>query len=148
MRRPLRRHVLRSTPCRHPENRRDSRRTNALFVWILFGAFTRSRIAVFLGNLFKLLEDDMSISPQSRTLVACMGATLLGGVSALVMLAGNVVTVADAGTAIADRPPSLSEPDFPICHTPTAGRAPMLLRLAQTEVPRAEMSAASSTPAF
>src|SRR4051812_25601548 len=90
----------------------------------------------------------MSISPQSRTLVACMGATLLGGVSALVMLAGNVVSVADAGAAVTDGSAFPSEPDFPICHTPTAGRAPMLLRLAQTEVPRAEISAASSTPAF
>src|SRR5262249_33614192 len=42
-----------------------------------------------------------------------------------------------------------SEPDFPICHTPAAaGGMPMLLRLAQTEVPRAEMSAASPAPAF
>src|SRR5689334_17176821 len=85
---------------------------------------------------------------QSRTLVACMGAALLGGVSALAILAGNVVTVADAGPAVADNPPSWSGQEFPICHTSTAGRAPMLLRLAQTEVPRAEMSAASSTPAF
>src|SRR5262245_48390147 len=70
------------------------------------------------------LEDDMSTFSQSRTLVACMGAALLGGVSALAMMAGNVVTIADAGTAITDGSPSVAEQDFPICHTPTAGRAP------------------------
>lgn len=89
----------------------------------------------------------MSTFPQSRTFVACIGAALLGGVSVLAMLAGNIVTVADATTA--DQQALPSEPDFPICHTPaTAGRTTMLLRLAQTEVPRAEMSAASPAPAF
>jgi tetratricopeptide (TPR) repeat protein len=40
-------------------------------------------------------------------------------------------------------------PDFPICHTPvTKGLPGMMLRLAQTEVPRAEMSAANTAPAF
>jgi tetratricopeptide (TPR) repeat protein len=39
--------------------------------------------------------------------------------------------------------------DFPICHTPVASGLPnVMLRLAQTEVPRAEMSAARPTPAF
>jgi len=90
----------------------------------------------------------MSTFSPSRTLVAGMAAALLGGVSALAWLPGNVVTVADAGPAIADGSPSWSGQEFPICHTPTAGRAPMLLRLAQTEVPRAEMSAATSAPAF
>lgn len=90
----------------------------------------------------------MSTFSQSPTFVACMGAALLGGVSALALLPGNIVTIADAGTAIADSTPPWPGQDFPICHTPTAGRAPMLLRLAQTEVPRAEMSAATAAPAF
>jgi tetratricopeptide (TPR) repeat protein len=39
--------------------------------------------------------------------------------------------------------------EFPICHTPvTKGLPGMMLRLAQTEVPRAEMSAANTAPAF
>jgi tetratricopeptide (TPR) repeat protein len=39
--------------------------------------------------------------------------------------------------------------DFPICHAPAASGLPnVMLRLAQTEVPRAEMSAARPTPAF
>ena len=62
------------------------------------------------------------------------------------LLAGNIV--AGARATAADTPP-LVGPDVPVCHTPAATGAPnMLLRLAQTEVPRAEMSAASSAPAF
>ncbi|MGY4502087.1 hypothetical protein ACVWYH_006044 [Bradyrhizobium sp. GM24.11] len=43
----------------------------------------------------------------------------------------------------------LADPDLPICGTPTATARPkMIFRLAQTEVPLAEMSAASPAPAF
>ncbi|AMN40815.1 tetratricopeptide repeat protein [Rhodoplanes sp. Z2-YC6860] len=91
----------------------------------------------------------MSTFPQSRTLLVGATAALLGGVAGLVLLAGNVVTIADADAAPADQPVSLSEQDVPICHTPGAmKRTTMLLRLAQTEVPRAEMSAASPAPTF
>ena len=72
-------------------------------------------------------------------------AGTLTGAALLAALGGNILTVADAGATAMDLSPS----DFPICHTPaTAGLPSMMLRLAQTEVPRAEMSAAKSAPAF
>src|SRR5206468_11925262 len=64
-------------------------------------------------------------------------------------LAGKVVTIAGACATPLENWPTMVSADFPICHTtePTVF-ANMMLRLAQTEVPRAEMSAASSAPAF
>ena len=57
--------------------------------------------------------------------------------------------LAGAGATAVDISPPFVGPDFPVCHTPAATGLPnMMLRLAQTEVPRAEMSAASSAPAF
>src|SRR5262249_12430513 len=49
-------------------------------------------------------------------------------------------------TAVDDSSPFVGS-DFPVCHTPAA-MPKMMLRLAQTEVPRAEMSAASSATPF
>lgn len=92
----------------------------------------------------------MATFTRSQKLFACGGAAALGGAASLILLAGNIVTVAGTGATAADQPPSLSGPDVPICHTPSAtGRPTMLLRLAQkTEVPPAEMSAAKPAPAF
>jgi tetratricopeptide (TPR) repeat protein len=65
------------------------------------------------------------------------------------VLAGNFLIIADASATDADISPALGGVDFPICHTPAAsGLTNVMLRLAQTEVPRAEMSAARPTPAF
>ena len=91
----------------------------------------------------------MATFTRSQKLLVSAGAAALGGSALLVLLAGNLVTVADAGaTAAAESSPFVG-PDFPVCHTPAATNVPtMLLRLAQTEVPRAEMSAAASAPAF
>src|SRR6478736_6353981 len=91
----------------------------------------------------------MATFTRSQKLLVSAGAAALGGSALLVLLAGNLVTVADAGaTAAAESSPFVG-PDFPVCHTPAATSVPaMLLRLAQTEVPRAEMSAATSAPAF
>ena len=62
------------------------------------------------------------------------------------MLAGNIVAGARATSADIS---TFFGPDVPVCHTPAATGMPnMMLRLAQTEVPRAEMSAASPAPAF
>jgi len=59
----------------------------------------------------------------------------------------SAATAALGGAALATLP--LVGPDFPVCHTPaTTGFPNVMLRLTQTEVPRAEMSAASSAPAF
>jgi tetratricopeptide (TPR) repeat protein len=65
------------------------------------------------------------------------------------LLASNIATRADADSAAADISLPLAGPDIPVCRTPPATFQPStMLRLAQTEVPRAEMSAASNAPAF
>ena len=89
----------------------------------------------------------MAISRHSRTLLASTGAAALAGTSLAALLAYNIATLADAGASARDI--SLADPDVALCKTAGAsGRPGMMLRLAQTEVPRAEMSAASSAPAF
>ena len=88
----------------------------------------------------------MATSTRSQKLLVSASAAALGCTALAMLLAGNIV--AGARATAADTPP-LVGPDVPVCHTPAATGAPnMLLRLAQTEVPRAEMSAASSAPAF
>jgi tetratricopeptide (TPR) repeat protein len=65
------------------------------------------------------------------------------------LLASNIATRADADSAAAGISLPLAGADIPVCRTPPATFQPStMLRLAQTEVPRAEMSAASNTPAF
>ena len=78
---------------------------------------------------------------SQRLLVSAAGAGL-GGATLLTVLAGNVSTIADASATAADVSPAFDVVEFPICHTP------VMLRLAQTEVPRAEMSAARPTAAL
>jgi tetratricopeptide (TPR) repeat protein len=95
------------------------------------------------------LEDDMATFTQSQKLLVSAGAGAFGGAAALILLAGNIVTIAGAGATAADASSPLPDQDFPVCATTAATGAPnMLLRLAQTEVPRAEMSVATSAPAF
>src|SRR5262245_24239223 len=73
----------------------------------------------------------------------------LGSATMLPLLAGNALTLAGASEPAADLSQPSVGPDFPICHSPvTKGQPNIMLRLAQTEVPRAEMSAASNAPAF
>ena len=87
----------------------------------------------------------MATFTRSQSLLVSAGAGALSGAALLTVLGGNIFTVAGAGATAIDLSPS----DFPICHTPAATGLPsMMLRLAQTEVPRAEMSAAKSAPAF
>ncbi|WOH53678.1 M48 family metallopeptidase [Bradyrhizobium sp. sBnM-33] len=90
----------------------------------------------------------MATFTRSQTLFVSAGAAGIGGSALLALLAGNIVTVAGArATAVEISPPFIG-PDS-ICHTPAATGFPnMMFRLAQTEVPRAEMSAASPAPAF
>jgi tetratricopeptide (TPR) repeat protein len=87
----------------------------------------------------------MATSKRSQKLFVSAGVAALAGTALATLLASNIVTLAEADSAAADRLPPLSGADIPICHT---GQASIMLRLAQTEVPRAEMSAASSAPAF
>ena len=91
----------------------------------------------------------MATFTRSQKLLVSAGAAALGGAALVTLLAGNIVTLAGAGATAVDISPPFVGPDFPVCHTPAATGLPnMMLRLAQTEVPRAEMSAASSAPAF
>src|SRR2546430_8294358 len=91
----------------------------------------------------------MATSTHSRTLLASAAAAALAGTALAALLAGNIATLADAGSAAADTQLSLANPDVPLCGALGAsGRPNMMLRLAQTEVPRADMSAATSAPDF
>jgi tetratricopeptide (TPR) repeat protein len=95
------------------------------------------------------LEYDMATFKRSQRLLVSAGAAALGGAALATLLAGNIITLAGAGAPAVDISPPSVGPDFPICHTPAEPGLPnMMLRLAQTEVPRAEMSAAGSAPAF
>jgi tetratricopeptide (TPR) repeat protein len=95
------------------------------------------------------LEDDMATSTRSPRLLVSAGAAALAGTALAALLASNIATRADADSAAADISLPLAGPDIPVCTTPPATFQPStMLRLAQTEVPRAEMSAASNAPAF
>ncbi|MGQ0680813.1 tetratricopeptide repeat protein [Bradyrhizobium sp.] len=90
----------------------------------------------------------MATSRRSHGLLVSAGAAALAGTALATQLAGSIASFADAGaTAAADI--SLADPAITLCGAAAAGGpARMMLRLAQTEVPRAEMSAASPAPAF
>src|SRR5215218_8765996 len=89
-----------------------------------------------------------TFSPSQKLLVSA-GAAALSGAALVTLLAGNVITMAGASATDVDMSQTFVDPNFPVCQTPAAPGTPnMMLRLAQTEVPRAEMSAASSAPAF
>jgi len=91
----------------------------------------------------------MAISTQSRKVFVSAGVAVFAGTALATLLAGNIVTLADADSAAADTLQPLTGADIPICHTAAASSQPgIMLRLAQTEVPRAEMSAASSASTF
>ena len=91
----------------------------------------------------------MATFTQSQRLLVSAGAAAVGVAALVTLLAGNIITLAGAGATAVDISPPFVGPDFPVCHTPAATGLPnMMLRLAQTEVPRAEMSAANSAPAF
>ena len=86
----------------------------------------------------------MATSPQSRRLLVSAGFAALGGTALAMLLAANIATLGDARATTAD-----PLAGAPICHTPAATGLPrMMFRLAQTEVPRAEMSAATAAPDF
>jgi len=89
-----------------------------------------------------------TFSPSQKLLVSA-GAAALSGAALVTLLAGNVITLAGAGATDVDMSQGFVDPNFPVCQSPAPSGMPnMMLRLAQTEVPRAEMSAASSAPAF
>ena len=98
---------------------------------------------------FDFLEDDMATFTRLQALLASTAVATLGSAALVALVAGNDLTLAGASENAADPLQPFVGPDFPICHTPvTKGLPGMMLRLAQTEVPRAEMSAANTAPAF
>ena len=91
----------------------------------------------------------MTTSTQSHRLLVSAATAALAGTALATLLASNIATFAEGRSAAADISLSLADPDIPICGAAAVGGPTnMMLRLAQTEVPRAEMSAASSAPAF
>jgi len=85
---------------------------------------------------------------RSRMLVSASLATL-SGTALAALLAGSGLILADARATAVDVSLPLAVIDIPICAAASAaGRPNIMFRLAQTEVPRAEMSAASPAPAF
>src|ERR1700733_3385916 len=101
------------------------------------------RLDLRFGRFFlrPILEYDMATLTRSQRLLVSAGAAALGGTALATLLVGNIVTLAGAGATAVDRSAPLVGPDFPICPTPATALPNMMLRLAQTEVPRAEMSA-------
>lgn len=85
---------------------------------------------------------------RSQNLLASVGAAALGGVALAALLAGSGLVSADARATAADPSLALVGPDIPVCRAPGAGNSPMMFRLVQTEVPRAEMSAANPAASF
>ena len=86
---------------------------------------------------------------RSQKLLVSEGIAALGGAALLTLSVGNIFAPAGAGATAVDISSPFVGAQFPVCHTPAPTGVPtFMLRLAQTEVPRAEMSAASSAPAF
>jgi tetratricopeptide (TPR) repeat protein len=91
----------------------------------------------------------MATFTRLQALLASTAVATLGSATLLAPLAGNALNLAGASENAADPSQPMVGAEFPICHTPvTKGLPGMMLRLAQTEVPRAEMSAANTAPAF
>jgi tetratricopeptide (TPR) repeat protein len=88
----------------------------------------------------------MTTFTRSQKVFVSAGAAVLGGAALVTLLAGNIVTIVGARATAVD----VSLPfDGAVCSTQAGTRVPkMMFRLAQTEVPRGEMSAASSALAF
>ena len=91
----------------------------------------------------------MATFTRLQALLTSTAVAALGSAALLAPLAGNALNLAGASENAVDPSQPMVGAEFPICHTPvTKGLPGMMLRLAQTEVPRAEMSAANTAPAF
>ncbi|MDP2356578.1 MAG: tetratricopeptide repeat protein [Beijerinckiaceae bacterium] len=90
----------------------------------------------------------MTTWTRSRRLLVSASIAALGGTALASLLAGSGVFLVDARATAVDISLSLADVDIPFCRAPAAGRPNMMFRLVQTEVPRAEMSAARPAPAF
>ncbi|MBR1247430.1 tetratricopeptide repeat protein [Bradyrhizobium sp. AUGA SZCCT0169] len=91
----------------------------------------------------------MATFTRSQSLLVSVSLAALGGTALATLLAGGGLILADARATAVDASLPLTDADTPFCGPPTATVRPnMMFRLVQTEVPRAEMSAASPAPAF
>ena len=91
----------------------------------------------------------MTTFMRSQKLLVSVGIAALGGPALLKLSVGNIFAPAGAGATPLDVSSPFVGAEFPVCHSPAATGLPkMVLRLAQTEIPRAEMSAASSAVGF
>jgi tetratricopeptide (TPR) repeat protein len=104
----------------------------------------------FGGFLLRLiLGHHMTTFIRSQKLLVSAGIAALGGAALLILSAGNIFAPAGAGATAMDISSQFVGAEFPVCHTPATTDVPnLMLRLVQTEVPRAEMSAASSAVGF
>ncbi|MET3843236.1 tetratricopeptide repeat protein [Bradyrhizobium sp. OAE829] len=86
---------------------------------------------------------------RSQSLLVSVSLAALGGTALATLLAGGGLFLADARATAVDASAPLTDTEIPICGPGTGTARPnMMFRLVQTEVPRAEMSAASPAPAF
>jgi tetratricopeptide (TPR) repeat protein len=132
-----------------------------------FLIFALNQIQNLHAQTIVVLQNSLTLNPREKSmgqdrsgkkiaafarpqrLLVSTGVAALSGAALLTLLGGNMFTLGGAGADAAEMSPPLVGPDFPFCHTPVANGLPnTMLRLAQTEVPRAEVSAASSAPAF
>lgn len=91
----------------------------------------------------------MATFTRSRGPLICAGLAAMCGTAMATLMTGSGLFLADARATAVDLSLPLVDADFPTCGMPTANARPnMMFRLVQTEVPRAEMSAASPAPAF
>ncbi|MBR1200454.1 tetratricopeptide repeat protein [Bradyrhizobium sp. AUGA SZCCT0158] len=91
----------------------------------------------------------MATFTRSQSLLVSVSLAALGGTALAALLAGGGFILADARATAVDASLPIVNADVPTCGPPTATTRPnMMLRLVQTEVPRAGMNAASPAPAF
>ncbi|WP_249150869.1 tetratricopeptide repeat protein [Bradyrhizobium sp. JYMT SZCCT0180] len=91
----------------------------------------------------------MATFTRSQSLLVSASLAALGGTALATLLAGSGLILADARATAVDASLPIADADIPTCGPPTGTTRPnMMFRLVQTEVPRAEMSAASPAPAF
>ncbi len=104
----------------------------------------------FGGFLLRLIwGHHITTFVRSQKLLVSAGIAALGGAALLTLSVGNIFAPAGAGETVVDVSLPFVRAEFPVCHTPaTPGVPNLMFRLAQTEVPRAEMSAASSAVGF
>jgi len=87
----------------------------------------------------------MTTFMRSQKLLVSVGIAALGGAALLKLSVGNIFAPAGAGATALDVSSPFVGAEFPVCHSPAATGLPkMVLRLAQTEVPRRDFAGAAA----